>query len=117
MSKPALACLILPMLSACVMNPTMPEATAGMIYACADGARIVAVHAQDAGQDAVNLTFDGATLLLFAEPVATGARYGWPSDGTNYVWVTIGDTAHLYLKDGTNGGVETLVHGACLAQS
>ena len=117
MSKPVLACLILPILSACVMAPSPPSVTAGMTFACADGAQIVAVYATDAGQDAVTLTFDGATLLLYAEPVASGARYSWPSDGTNYVWLTMGDTADLYLKDGTMGGAETLVHGNCAAQS
>ena len=117
MLKPVFACLILPILSACVMAPTSPEATSGTTYACSDGARIVAVYAQDAGQESVNLTFDGATLLLYAEPVASGARYGWPSDGTNYVWVTIDDIANLYLKDGSKGGAETLIHGNCMAQS
>ncbi len=117
MSKPVLAALIIPLLSACVMVPTPAVTTAGTTYVCGDGAQIVAVYATDAGQDAVNLTFDGATLLLYAEPAASGVRYGWPSDGTNYVWWTKGDMADLYLKDGAKGGLETLVHGACAAQS
>ena len=43
MSKPVLAALIIPLLSACVMAPTPAVTTAGTTYICADGAQIVAV--------------------------------------------------------------------------
>jgi membrane-bound inhibitor of C-type lysozyme len=43
-------------------------------------------------------------------------RYGWPSDGSHYIWWTKGDMATLYWKDGANGGVETVLHADCKAQ-
>jgi len=59
---------------------------------------------------------DGETFLLLAEPAASGARYGWPSDGTNHVLLTQGQQATVLLKDGTLGGVETPVYSNCRLQ-
>lgn len=49
-------------------------------------------------QGLVVLNADGHQITLVTEPSASGARYGWPSDGSGYVWWTKGDTATLLWK-------------------
>ena len=67
--------------------------------------------------DSVTLTFEnGETALLLAEPSESGFRFGWPSDGTNYVYVASGRDATVFRKDGSRGGVETPVYSDCKLQ-
>lgn len=62
-----------------------------VVYVNADDVSIVVLHVE------------GSQILLYNEPAASGARYGWPSDGSNYVWWTKGDGATLYWRDGEAG--------------
>jgi membrane-bound inhibitor of C-type lysozyme len=74
-------------------------------YLCARGVEVPVVYATDTEQAIAVLVVEGRQILLFSEVSASGARYGWPSDGSNYVWSTKGDTATLLWKDET--GAET----------
>ena len=58
------------------------------------------------------LSVEGGQFLLYSEATATGARYGWPSDGSNYVWLTNGPDATLMWHDGTTK-TETTLLAAC----
>lgn len=111
--------LALSSLSACIFIPVVVPAppAAGTQYICADGAKISALYATDGEQATVALSFDNQTLTLIEEPTDSGARYGWPSDGTNYVWLVQGDEATLLLDYGTSTGPAVLVHSACLRQN
>ena len=103
------------LLAACTPQGGSPVATDGATrYLCADGAKLSAVYGNN---DDVKLTVNGETVNLLVEESASGARYGWPSDGSNYVWWTKGDSGTLYWKDGTKGGKETVLHEDCKAQS
>ncbi len=76
-------------------------------YTCDRGVEIPATYVNGADGGLVVLHVDGAQITLLVEPAASGARYGWPSDGSNYVWWTKGDTATLYWK--TPEGEATLL--------
>lgn len=110
----AFACLIL--LCACVPDHPELAAPADEVYLCEDGTRIGVVYGAQAGQNSVTLSYNGETAVLLAEPAASGARYGWPSDGSGYIWWTKADQGTLYWKDGEKGGQETVLHSGCAAQ-
>ena len=106
---------LLGLLAAC--TPEAPLATAvdpnAPQYLCADGTKLAAVYGTDGN---LKLTVKGETVTLLAEEAASGARYGWPSDGSNYVWWTKGQEGTLYWKDGTKGGEESVLHADCKQQ-
>lgn len=81
-------------------------------YACDRGVMVPATYVNAAEGGAaeggiVVLHVDGAQLTLISEPSASGARYGWPSGGSGYVWWAKGDEATLYWK--TPEGEEPLL--------
>lgn len=73
-------------------------------YACDRGVEVPATYvtADDLAIAVINV--DGTQITLYQEEAASGVRYGWPSDGANYVWWTKGKDATLYWKE---AGVET----------
>ena len=102
------------LLVACMPQGAAPTASDGATqYVCTDGTVIPVLQGTDGN---VRVTVKGENYNLIAEESASGARYGWPSDGSNYVWWTKGDTGTLYWKDGTKGGKETVLHADCKAQ-
>lgn len=72
-------------------------------YICERGVEVPVTYVNETGgegQSIAVLTVEGRQVSLFVEISGSGARYGWPSDGSSYVWWTKGDTATLYWKDG-----------------
>jgi len=67
-------------------------------YACDRGVMVPATYVNAAEGGLVVLHVDGTQITLVVEPSASGARYGWPSGGSGYVWWTKGDEATLYWK-------------------
>lgn len=67
-------------------------------YTCDRGIAVPATYVNGPDLSLVVIHVDGSQITLVNEPAASGARYGWPSDGSNYVWWTKGDEATLYWK-------------------
>lgn len=67
-------------------------------YSCDRGVEVPATYVNGPDLSLVVIHVDGTQITLLNEPAASGARYGWPSDGSNYVWWTKGDEATLYWK-------------------
>jgi membrane-bound inhibitor of C-type lysozyme len=67
-------------------------------YSCDRGVVVPATYVNGPDQSLVVIHVDGRQITLLNEAAASGARYGWPSDGSNYVWWTKGDAATLYWK-------------------
>jgi membrane-bound inhibitor of C-type lysozyme len=67
-------------------------------YTCDRGVEVPATYVTTAEGSLAVINVDGNQITLLGEPAASGARYGWPSDGSNYVWWTKGDAATLYWK-------------------
>lgn len=112
----AFALCLLP-LAGCVQQPSTGGEPAPSSYVCAGGKYFAVNYGQDGQTPSVLLTFaNGETARLLAEPSASGARYGWPSDGTSYVFWSKGQEAMVLLKDGTRGGKETVVYTDCKLQ-
>lgn len=87
-------------------------------YACDRGVEVPVVYVNDPeaeGQSIAILQVEGSQILLYAEPAASGVRYGWPSDGSNYVWLTKGDSATLPWKNGETRE-ETVLLAGCVRQ-
>lgn len=61
------------------------------------------------------LFVEGRQITLYLQRSASGARYGWPSDGSNYLWWSKGDGATLLWRDGSDQ-TETVLVGNCVAQ-
>lgn len=101
------------LLSGCIPG-ALPVGNATQ-YICADGAQIAALYGKEGDQDNVILSYNGETFHLLQEISGSGVRYGWPSDGSSYVWWTKGETATLYWKDGPTSA-ETVLHADCVAQ-
>ena len=83
-------------------------------YLCERGVEVPVAYVNADGDGVVTLTVDGSQISLYQEPSASGARYGWPSDGSNYVWWSKGDAATLYWKNQT--GAETPLLSDCKQQ-
>lgn len=67
-------------------------------YTCDRDVEVPATYVNGPELSLVVIHVDGSQITLLNEPAASGARYGWPSDGSNYVWWTKGDEATLYWK-------------------
>jgi membrane-bound inhibitor of C-type lysozyme len=67
-------------------------------YTCDRGVEVPATYVNGPDQSLAVIHVEGRQITLVGEPAASGARYGWPSDGSNYVWWTKGDEATLYWK-------------------
>lgn len=69
-----------------------------LTYTCDRGVSVPATYVNGPDQSLAVIHVEGSQITLVGEPAASGARYGWPSDGSNYVWWTKGDAATLYWK-------------------
>jgi membrane-bound inhibitor of C-type lysozyme len=67
-------------------------------YSCDRGVEIPATYVNGPDQSLVVIHVEGRQITLVSDPAASGARYSWPSDGSNYVWWTKGEEATLYWK-------------------
>lgn len=104
-------------LSGCLAEDKLGGEPAPASFVCADDRYFTVISGQQGDTASVILTFaNGETALLLAEPSASGARYGWPSDGTSYVFWSKGEEATVYRKDGTQGGTETPLYTDCKLQ-
>lgn len=79
----------------------MPDFSGGR-YLCSRGGVIEAVYVNTAEGALAVLVVEGQQLVLVSEPAASGARYGWPSGGANYIWWTKGSDATLYWREAEN---------------
>ena len=71
-----------------------PEFTT-LRYTCDRGVEVPVTYVNAAEGSLVVLVVEGRQITLVTEPAASGARYGWPSGGSNYVWWTKDDGATL----------------------
>ena len=83
-----------------------------MTYICDRDVVVPVVYVNAPDTSLAVIYVEGGQYLLYSEPAASGARYGWPSDGSSYVWWTKGDDATLYWKDGSAGS-ETVILSGC----
>jgi membrane-bound inhibitor of C-type lysozyme len=67
-------------------------------YSCDRGVTVPATYVTAEDQAVVVIHVDGTQITLFQEEAASGARYGWPSDGSTHVWWSKGDEAALFWK-------------------
>lgn len=99
--------------SACLPTFAMADMTVqNNRYTCERGVQIPVVYVNSGDSSIAVLMVEGNQILLYAEPAASGARYGWPSDGSNYVWLTKDAGAMLLWHDGTSK-TETTLFAAC----
>jgi membrane-bound inhibitor of C-type lysozyme len=90
---------------ACLMAPGMAAAEltlVGVTYLCERGVEVPVTYVNDgAGGSVAVLVVEGRQVALLPEPAASGVRYGWPSDGSHYVWWSKGmHEATLFWHDG-----------------
>ena len=78
-------------------------------YTCDRGVEVPATYVNAEDQQIAVIHVEGTQITLFSETAASGARYGWPSDGSSYVWWTKGPEATLYWKDGEKGTEEPVL--------
>ena len=99
----------------CLPNIAFADLKAqNMRYSCERSVEVPVVYVTSGDASVAVLMVEGRQILLYSEPAASGARYGWPSDGSNYVWATQDNTASLFWKDET--GAETPILAACKLQ-
>ena len=67
-------------------------------YTCDRGVEVPATYVNGADQSLAIIHVEGNQITLVNEPAASGARYGWPSDGSAHVWWSKGDDATLLWK-------------------
>lgn len=68
-------------------------------YRCDRDVEVPATYVNGGDLSLVVIHVEGNQITLLNEPAASGARYGWPSDGANYVWWTKGPEATLYWRE------------------
>jgi membrane-bound inhibitor of C-type lysozyme len=74
------------------------QAFSTLTYTCDRGVEVPATYVNGPDQSLAVIHVEGRQITLLNESAASGARYGWPSDGSSYVWWTKGDEATLYWK-------------------
>ena len=70
------------------------------LYSCDRDVMVPATYINAEDQSFAVIHVEGNQITLLNEVAASGARYGWPSDGAGYVWWTKGPEATLYWKEG-----------------
>ncbi|MFZ1470200.1 MAG: MliC family protein [Paracoccaceae bacterium] len=70
-------------------------------YQCDRGVTVPASYFDFGDYMYVVINVEGRQITLIREVAASGARYGWPSDGASYVWWGKGSAASLYWKQGS----------------
>ena len=108
MTRAALALILLPLPAQAELEMITAR------YSCDRGVEVPVTYVNADDQSVVTLNIDGRQISLYQEKAASGLRYGWPSDGSNYVWVTKDDAATLYWKDETR--TETPILTDCKKQ-
>lgn len=99
-------------LGVCLCAPTLAVAelaAQNARYTCERGVQVPVVYVNDAETSVAILTVEGNQILLYSEVSASGAKYGWPSDGSNYVWWSEGPKAMLLWRDGAANTETTLL--------
>ena len=91
------AAVLLPFLCLPTVALAAPEFTT-LRYTCDRGVDLPATYVNSAEGSLVVIHVEGRQITLVADPAASGARYGWPSGGSSYVWWTKGNEATLYWK-------------------
>jgi membrane-bound inhibitor of C-type lysozyme len=82
-------------------------------YLCERGVEVPVTYINADGMESVAvLNVEGGQITLMQEVSASGARYGWPSGGSHYVWWSKGDAATLLWRDGETT-VEEPVYADC----
>ncbi len=94
--------------------PAGAETTA-VTYLCDRGVSVPVVYVPDADPAVVVLYVEGRLIQLRSLPSASGARYGWPSDGAAYEWWEHQGRANLSWRAGGNDAV-TPIYTDCLPQ-
>jgi membrane-bound inhibitor of C-type lysozyme len=73
-------------------------------YTCDRGVEVPVTYVNGEGIESIAvLNVEGSQITLQIERSGSGARYGWPSDGSHYVWWVKGNAATLYWHDGESG--------------
>ena len=67
-------------------------------YACDRGVEVPVTLVTAEDQAVAVLHVDGRQITLYLEAGESGARYGWPSGGSNYVWMMQDATGTLLWK-------------------
>jgi membrane-bound inhibitor of C-type lysozyme len=85
-------------------------------YLCERGVEVPVTYVNAEGMDSVAvLNVEGGQITLIQEISGSGARYGWPSGGSNYVWWSKGDAATLLWRDGETT-VEEPIYADCVVR-
>lgn len=78
-------------------------------YLCERGVEVQTTYVNAQGESTAVINVEGVQISLLSEKAASGVRYGWPSDGSHYVWWTKGSEATLYWHDGETGEEKLLL--------
>jgi membrane-bound inhibitor of C-type lysozyme len=82
-------------------------------YLCERGVEVPVTYVNAEGMDSVAvLNIEGGQITLIQEISGSGARYGWPSDGSHYIWWSKGDAATLLWRDGETT-IEEPIYSEC----
>lgn len=81
-------------------------------YICERGVEVPVTYVNGSEPAAAVLMVENRMITLVQVISGSGARYGWPSDGSHYVWWSKGDGATLWWHDGQTDE-DTLIYAAC----
>jgi membrane-bound inhibitor of C-type lysozyme len=83
-------------------------------YLCERGVEVPVTYVNAEGEESVAvLNVEGGQITLIQEVSGSGARYGWPSGGSHYIWWSKGDAATLLWRDGETT-IEEPIYSDCL---
>ncbi len=82
-------------------------------YLCDRGVEVPVTYVNAPDLSRAVLNVEGTQITLEIEVSASGARYGWPSDGAHYIWWSKGDSAFLMWSE---AGEENIILDNCQRQ-
>jgi membrane-bound inhibitor of C-type lysozyme len=82
-------------------------------FDCERGVELPVTFVNSGEESVAVMQIEGHQITLWQEVSASGARYGWPSDGSAYVLWTKGTEATVYWRDGA-AKTETPILSGCV---
>lgn len=94
--KAALAAVML-----CAAAPVWADGllVRNVTFNCDRGVEVPVVFVTGTDEAVAVLQIEGRQILLYQERSASGARYGWPSDGAGYVLWAKGEAATILWRE------------------
>ncbi len=106
----ALALCLMPLAAQAEMQVT------NVRFDCERGVELPVTFVNSDDESIAVMQIEGHQMVLYQEESGSGAKYGWPSDGSAYVLWTKGPEATVFWRDGETRTETPILSGCAQAE-